>query len=69
MATAIKMASPRVGDQVVFSWGGYPVRGRIVEDRGPLAPGGRQVYRIEAVLEPDDHMILEMTPDQFEIQG
>jgi hypothetical protein len=36
----------RVGDRVRISRGGEPIEGTVVEDRGPLGPGGTRVYGI-----------------------
>jgi len=35
-----------VGDTVRFRFGVSHLRAKIIEDRGPLAPGGEQVYTI-----------------------
>lgn len=49
---AIKKASPffQVGDRVQILYSDW--RGRIVEFRGPLAPGGKFVYRVRVPDKP-----------------
>jgi hypothetical protein len=41
-------------------------RGRIVELRGPLGPGGAQIYRVRVRRKPDP-MDIEVREDQLEL--
>ena len=52
----------KLGDRVRLGNTGWT--GPIVEFRGPLAPGGVQVYRIELAPEPDPQYI-EVREDQM----
>ncbi|MGH7169054.1 MAG: hypothetical protein ACRELG_02090, partial [Gemmataceae bacterium] len=60
-----KTRSPRfqVGDRVAIRYSHW--RGRIVEFRGPLAPGGVFVYRVRVPLKPKPSYI-ELREDQLE---
>lgn len=62
---ATKTSSPRfqVGDRVAIRYS--PWRGRIVEFRGPLAPGGVFVYRVRVPMKPKPTYI-ELREDQLE---
>lgn len=62
---ATKASSPRfqVGDRVAIRYSHW--RGRIVEFRGPLAPGGVFVYRVRVPLKPKPTYI-ELREDQLE---
>ncbi len=42
------------------------MRGRIVELRGPLGPGGAQIYRIRVAFKPKPSYI-EVREDQLEL--
>lgn len=53
----------REGDRVAFTVGKATFHARVVEDRGALGVGGRQLVRIE--LLPDDDTDEE--PRQFEM--
>ncbi len=37
--------TPKVGDRVTLAWGLGRTKGDIIENRGPLAGGGRQTAR------------------------
>ena len=67
MAAKRKTTSPppQLGDRVQVRY--YPAwRGRIVELRGPLGPGGVQVYGIRIRRKPKPFYI-ELTDDLFEV--
>lgn len=50
-----------VGDRVQFSFGGHPTVGTIIEDRGPLGVGGRQLIRVRVdVAETDETLEFEI---------
>lgn len=61
LATKLKVAKYKVGDWVTYPT--HPVRShaRVVEVRGPLAPGGEQVYRIRHVHEWGEVVEFETT--------
>ena len=65
---AKKKPSPplmKVGDRVRIRY--YPhLRARIVELRGPLGPGGAQVYDIRVQSEPKPYHV-EVLEDQLEV--
>jgi hypothetical protein len=42
----------KVGDRVRFKLGAHRVVGRIVEDRGFIGVGGRQLVRVEVEVDP-----------------
>jgi hypothetical protein len=54
----------KVGDLVKIRNSGYP-RGRIVELRGPLGPGGAHVYRVRVRRKPKP-LYVEVLGDQLE---
>ena len=57
-----------VGDEVKFSFGRRKVKGVIVEDRGRIGAGGRQLLRIVVQMEPNEEtMIFEMPAEEIEI--
>ena len=64
---AVKKTAPifKVGDMVKLQYSGYK-RAKIVELRGPLAPGGVQVYRILVRRKPSPAYI-EVREDQLEL--
>jgi hypothetical protein len=49
-----KKPSFRVGDQVCFEFGGQMVVATIVEDRGFIGAGGRQLLRVRLPVEETD---------------
>jgi hypothetical protein len=60
---AVKKAALKVGDLVTIR--NYPVRrARIVELRGPLGPGGKQVYRVLVRRKPKP-VYIELREDQL----
>ncbi len=61
--------APRIGNRVLFSWGRHQIEGCIVEDRGNIGVGGRRLYRIEADLEPGNHITIELPRDMFQTQN
>lgn len=53
----------KLGDRVRVLY--YPeMRGRIVELRGPLGPGGAQIYRVRFPRKPKS-MFIELREDQL----
>ena len=50
----------KVGDWVSFPYGALMPIARIIEDRGRIGHGGRQLYRVELPI-PDNE------PDRFEV--
>jgi hypothetical protein len=51
----------QVGDHIRFRWDIQLIPGVVIEDRGNLGVGGRQVVRIRAKLSP------ETEPREFEL--
>jgi hypothetical protein len=45
----------RVGDRVAFSFIGRAIEATVVEDRGDIGVGGRQLVRIRMFSEMDDY--------------
>lgn len=56
----------RPGDIVKFRFGVSEVIGTIIELVGPIAKGGRMVYRIEFSMGGDTPLVAELTADEFE---
>jgi len=54
----------KVGDLVTIRNSGYP-RAKIVELRGPLGPGGAEVYRVQVRRKPKP-MYVEVLGEQLE---
>jgi hypothetical protein len=52
-----------VGDRVKIPLSGFK-KGRVVEVRGPLGPGGKQVYRVRVRRKPSP-VDIELTEDQI----
>jgi hypothetical protein len=57
---AVVSPEPRVGARVGVSFAGTVRGGEVVEDRGPLAPGGERVVRVRLDFPPDDRFELEI---------
>jgi hypothetical protein len=55
----------KLGDLVKIRHSGFK-RARVVELRGPLAPGGKQVYRVIVRRKPTP-MYIELTEDDVEL--
>lgn len=53
----------RIGDVVSFTIGPTVVRARVIEDRGHIGIGARQIVRLEALDEQD----IELEPRRFEL--
>ena len=66
MPSKKKPAQPlKLGDYVVVKY--YPdLRGQIVELRGPLGPGGLQIYRVRFKRKPTS-MYIELGEDQLTV--
>jgi hypothetical protein len=64
---ADEMSTPllKLGDRVKIRNSGG-MRGRIVELRGALGPGGVQVYRVRVPRKPKPHFI-EVLEEQLEV--
>jgi hypothetical protein len=64
---AKKKGSPvlKLGDYVHILHAAYP-RGRIVELRGPLGPGGAQIYRVR-IGRSRKPTYIELREDQLEL--
>jgi len=56
----------RVGSQVSFLFGQDRLKGFIVEDRGVIGAGGRRLYRIEAPLDAEEPLVLELPAEQLQ---
>jgi len=68
MATMAKVESQpllKVGDRVKIRHASG-LHGRVVEWRGPLGPGGAQVYRVEVRKKPRPSYV-EVRADQLEL--
>jgi hypothetical protein len=63
MTTKKGAPSLKLGDLVKIRHSGRK-RGRIVELRGPLAPGGKQVYRVLVRRKPTP-VYIELVEDQL----
>jgi len=50
---------------VSFSLGGRRFLGLIIEDRGPIAAGGRRLYVVRAQLDPVSESVLELPADEL----
>jgi hypothetical protein len=55
----------KLGDRVKIRLSGG-MRGRIIELRGPLGPGGVQIYRVRVPLKPEPRLI-EVREDQLRL--
>lgn len=68
MATVAKVEHQpllKIGDRVTIRHASG-VQGRVVELRGPLGPGGAQVYRVEVRKKPRPSYV-EVRADQLEL--
>ena len=65
MATKKVAQTLKLGDMVKIHHSGRK-RGKIVELRGPLGPGGKQVYRVIVRRRPSP-VYIELTEDQLEL--
>lgn len=67
LAMAVKNAPAplKVGDWVKIRHSGYD-RARIVEVRGPLGPGGAQIYRVRVRRKPRP-VYIEVREDQLSL--
>jgi hypothetical protein len=58
----------RVGDKIQFPWGADMLQGLVIEDRGNLGVGGRQIVRLrtqyDAYAEPVE---FELSEDHIEL--
>ncbi len=72
MATPRKqvLAKPRkfkVGDRVRFQYVFERLKGVIIEDRGPIGAGGRQLYTVRAKFDPTtgSEIVLELPAEEL----
>lgn len=54
-----------VGNHISLNFGGRQVQGEIIEDRGPLAAGGRRLYRVRVMILPDESLAFELPEDEI----
>lgn len=57
----------KLGDMVKIHYSGYK-RAKIIELRGPLGPGGKQVYRVIVRRKPSP-VYIEVLEEQLELLG
>jgi hypothetical protein len=57
------------GDRVRFRWGPQSPEGEIVEDRGPIGMGGRQLYRIKFDIGSNQVMFTELSEEEMTAAG
>jgi hypothetical protein len=57
----------RVGTKVLIPWGGDPVEGVIVEDRGFIGRGGRRLWGIKFFFDLPEALYGEFGEDQFTV--
>lgn len=55
-----------VGESVSFEFGLRQVRGKIVEDRGPLGVKGRRIYGVQLDMDPLESMFFELPEDELQ---
>lgn len=68
MAKAKTKAAPLVGSLARMAFGDSTVLATIIEDRGPLGVGGRQVVRVQFPLDSTEEMVeTEIPIDTLEI--
>jgi hypothetical protein len=53
-----------VGDRVSFRLGQKTAVGTVVEDSGNLAPGGKQLVRVEVVVDETYHAAFDVAIDE-----
>lgn len=54
----------KVGDEVIMHFGGSQLPGKVTEDRGPLADGGKRLLRIASWPEPGEEPIMWEIPEE-----
>jgi hypothetical protein len=54
-----------VGDRVRIDWGGYPIEGVVVEDRGNLGVGGRRILRVRFRFDEDNEDTFELPEEDL----
>ena len=59
-----KRSNFRIGDKVRLSFGNRTVTGTVVEDRGRIGVGGRQLFRI-VVKTGDEERALELPAEKL----
>lgn len=58
----------RIGDHVSFVYGLKRIAGSIVEDRGKVGMGGRQLFLVEVPLQFGDPMRFELPADELQYE-
>ncbi len=61
----VAQQSLSVSDTVRFTLGTTPMRGVIIDDRGPIASQGLRIYRIRVPNAPYDDQVFEMPEDEL----
>lgn len=56
----------RVGDRVKIRFGGSPIIATVIEDRGMIGVGGRQLIRVKAALEFSYPVEFEVASDEVQ---
>lgn len=56
-----------VGASVAFELGGSTVVGVVIEDRGPLGPGGLRLLRVRVAIDEFDPFEAEVLEDRLSI--
>lgn len=55
----------RVGDRVKVRYGPHERIGTIVEDRGMISSGGRQLFGVKIDFDPPDFVYLEVPAEEL----
>jgi|GEM_PF-3017203 hypothetical protein len=56
-----------VGDKVRFDWGVYRLTGKVVEDRGNIGNGRQRLLRIQASVDTQNAIQVELPEDMVEL--
>ncbi len=54
-----------VGDNVCFTLGTTPIRGVVVDDRGPIGANSVRIFRVRIPNDPYDEDVIEMPEDEL----
>ena len=54
-----------VGDNVCFTFGTTPIRGVVVDDRGPIGANSVRIFRVRIPNDPYDEDVIEMPEDEL----
>ena len=60
-----RAAKLSVGDRVRFVWGIRWVTGVVVEDRGPLGIGGRQIVTVRFKKDGENDSLIELPAEEL----